>query len=134
MESIHLARFKALFEKERLTLTCSFGDASEAFRLGGDGMADETDVTATEMNASMRMRLRQREAFYLRKIDEALLRIKDGTFGSCHGCGEEIEMKRLDARPTATHCLGCKEEAERRERIHSDGKPARGEPRRLKLA
>ena len=47
----------------------------------------------------MRMRLRSREALLLKKIDEALERIEEGAFGDCESCGDEIELKRLDARP-----------------------------------
>jgi DnaK suppressor protein len=51
----------------------------------------------------------------LRKIDEALARISSGNFGECEGCGDEIAIKRLEARPTTTFCISCKEQQENRE-------------------
>ena len=51
----------------------------------------------------------------MKKIDSALERIEDGSFGECEDCGEDISMKRLLARPTAQFCISCKEEQERGE-------------------
>jgi DnaK suppressor protein len=82
----------------------------------------------------MRMRLRNREALFLRKIDEALRRIADGSFGECEECGDDIELKRLEARPTATMCVACKEEAERREHVHIDGHRPKSLGAKLRLA
>lgn len=120
MDNHGLAKFRALFLEQRKNLSCSFGLASESFRVSPDEMADETDLAVSEIDNGMRMRLRQREALYLRKIEEALQRIDSGDFGFCDACGEEIEPKRLEARPTATHCFACKEEMERREQLHID--------------
>jgi DnaK suppressor protein len=58
-----------------------------------------------------------REGLYLRKIESALSRIQNGSFGQCDDCGEEIEIKRLEARPTTTSCIACKEQEEKRERL-----------------
>jgi DnaK suppressor protein len=94
---------------------------NENFHLQQDDLLDSIDLTTSEMETSMRMRLRNREVLYLKKIDAALQRITDGTFGACISCGEEIGMKRLEARPTTTHCLSCKEAQEHREYLHTDG-------------
>jgi DnaK suppressor protein len=53
----------------------------------------------------------------LKKIDEALERINNGTFGICESCGEEISLKRLEARPVTTLCIDCKTRQEADEKI-----------------
>jgi DnaK suppressor protein len=115
------SKFKTLFEAERNKLVFSTNFASEDFHLQKDDLLDDTDLTSCELETSMRLRLRNRETLFLKKIDEALARIANGTFGQCESCEEGIELKRLEARPTTTLCLGCKEEDERREEIHIDG-------------
>ena len=82
---------------------------------------DEVDFTSFEIENQMRMRLRNRESLYLKKIEEALDRIQAGVFGLCDKCEEDIEMKRLEARPTTTLCVACKESEERSEKLHIDG-------------
>lgn len=61
-------------------------------------------------------KLLSRKALYLNKIEAALLRIKEGYYGECDGCGENINPKRLEARPTAEYCIACKEVREKEER------------------
>jgi DnaK suppressor protein len=114
-------KFKALFENERRNLIYSNRLMNENFHVQPEDLLDSADLTSTELETSMRMRLRNRETLYLKKIDDALRRITDGTFGECNDCGQDIELKRLQARPTATLCLTCKEEEERTERLHIDG-------------
>lgn len=78
-------------------------------------LADEVDLASAESTQSLSLRLRDRERFVLRKIDEALARIDAGTYGLCDRCEEPIGAKRLQARPITTLCIRCKEEQERRE-------------------
>ena len=61
----------------------------------------------------MRMQLKNRETFTLKKINEAIQRIEHGTYGQCESCEEPIELRRLQARPTTTLCIACKEEEEK---------------------
>lgn len=82
----------------------------------------------------MRTRLRNREAIFLKKLDEALERISGGSFGLCEDCGDDIEIKRLEARPTATLCVTCKETQERHEHSHIDGHRPKSVGARLRLA
>jgi DnaK suppressor protein len=117
-----------------MRLVNSFEMASESFSLSQDEKYDEADLSSHELESSMRMRLKNREALYLKKINEAIRRISEGTFGDCEGCGDEIEMRRLEVRPTATHCLSCKEEQERREQIHIDGHMHKSVGKKLRLA
>ncbi|TMB23658.1 MAG: conjugal transfer protein TraR, partial [Deltaproteobacteria bacterium] len=53
-----------------------------------------------------------------KKIDDALARIENGTFGTCEICEEEISVKRLEARPVTTMCIRCKEEQEKQEKSY----------------
>jgi len=59
---------------------------------------------------------------YFKKIEEALLRIKEGTYGRCQECHGYIGAKRLEARPTAELCIECKESAERLENLSAEGR------------
>ena len=95
---------------------------------------DSTDLTTTELETSMRLRLRNREILYLEKIDDALRRISFGSFGECEECGEEIGIKRLHAHPTTTLCVNCKETEENQEQRHFDGSRFKTEGVKLRLA
>jgi len=80
---------------------------------------DMGDQASAETDMNFMLRLRGREQRLLKKIDEALERIENGTFGICDDCGSEIGLKRLEARPVTTMCIECKtlqeEEEKRRE-------------------
>ncbi|EKD38754.1 MAG: hypothetical protein ACD_75C00621G0006, partial [uncultured bacterium] len=65
---------------------------------------------------SFELRIRDRERKLLSKIDEAIARIDDGSYGICEDCGEEIGLKRLEARPVTTLCIDCKTLQETREK------------------
>lgn len=116
-------KFKKLFEEEKTKL--QYANASiiqKDFEIQSDEMSDEVDLTSVVMEQGMKMRLRSREALFLKKIDEALDRISAGTFGHCEECDEAIELKRLEARPTATLCIDCKEQQEHHESMSADGR------------
>lgn len=121
MKTQALNQFKALFNQQKRELLYSGKVMNEEFNLKSDDLADELDLTSTDNETAMRMRLRNREALFLKKIDEALERIQAGTFGLCESCDGEISLKRLEARPTATLCVDCKETQEQTERLHIDG-------------
>lgn len=81
---------------------------------------DPNDRATQESEFSLELRTRDRERKLIRKIDEALKRIDDGTYGYCVETGEEIGIKRLEARPVATLCLEAQERRERREKQYGD--------------
>jgi DnaK suppressor protein len=89
-------------------------------RLDPDDIPDELDLASSESALAFTGRLRGREAVLLVKIDNALEKLKDGTFGVCENCGEKIGMKRLEVRPVADLCIDCKTEEERTERTMAD--------------
>lgn len=77
---------------------------------------DPNDRATMESVRSFELRLRGRERKLLDKIDEAIVRIDEGTYGICDECGEEIRIKRLEARPVAKFCIDCKIKQETREK------------------
>ncbi len=113
-----LKRFKRLFELEKSKIIFNDRILRDDFSVNSDDRYDEIDQATTDVEQSMRMRLCNREVLYLKKVEEALVRIDEGTFGQCSECEEEIELKRLEARPTATLCVSCKEDQEKRE-VHT---------------
>ena len=121
MDPVVINRFKIIFEEQVSKLSMRGSEILESFHIPKDDMLDDGDHTSTEIEQSMRMRLKSREALYLKKVTEALRRIQDGSFGLCTDCEEPIELKRLEARPTCTLCLDCKEEQERSEHSFAHG-------------
>ncbi|HEY7642551.1 MAG TPA: RNA polymerase-binding protein DksA [Steroidobacteraceae bacterium] len=81
---------------------------------------DPNDRATQESEFSLELRTRDRERKLIRKIDEAIKRIEDGTYGYCVETGEEIGIKRLEARPVATLCVEAQERRERREKQYGD--------------
>ncbi|WP_320041436.1 TraR/DksA C4-type zinc finger protein [uncultured Desulfobacter sp.] len=77
------------------------------------------DSTANDINRTMNLRLQSRKSRLIKKIKDALKRIEDGTYGYCDICGEEISLKRLEARPVTSKCIACKEDQERLEALLS---------------
>lgn len=77
---------------------------------------DPNDRATIESGRSFELRIRDRERKLLSKIDEALIRIEDGTYGFCEECDEEIGLKRLEARPVTTLCIDCKTLQETKEK------------------
>jgi len=115
-----LKRFKSMLEESRETLLQSAKRTlMEESNFDTDDLPDEIDLASSEYNQSMVFRLRDREKFLLKKIEKALTRIDEGTFGICERCEEEINIKRLEARPVTTLCIRCKEEQEKKEKSYS---------------
>jgi DnaK suppressor protein len=81
---------------------------------------DPNDRATQESEFSLELRTRDRERKLIRKIEEAIKRIEDGSYGYCIETGEEIGIKRLEARPTATLCVEAQERRERREKQYGD--------------
>jgi DnaK suppressor protein len=79
--------------------------------------ADLADRATFEADRALELRARDRQRKLVSKIDQALARIEDGTYGYCEETGEPISLKRLDARPIATLSLEAQERHERRERV-----------------
>jgi DnaK suppressor protein len=82
---------------------------------------DMGDQATAETDRNFILRLRDRERMLLKKIDETIERIDNGEYGICEQCGNEIEIKRLEARPVTTLCIDCKTQQEEEERIAEGG-------------
>ena len=87
----------------------------EDFSLDKNELADVLDEASINVQTQQNIRFKNREYFYMRKIKRALGNIKQGIYGLCEDCGDEINVERLKARPTAELCINCKEESEQQE-------------------
>ncbi|HLE00587.1 MAG: conjugal transfer protein TraR [Bdellovibrionales bacterium RIFOXYC1_FULL_54_43] len=120
MDAKTLSKFrKLLLEDKQRILNNSKNALQNEISLSTDDLPDETDLAASEINQNLVFKLRDRERQLLAKIDEALERMDDGTFGTCEECEEPIEPRRLEARPVSTLCIACKEKQEHREKIYA---------------
>ncbi len=81
---------------------------------------DLADRASSETDRALELRTRDRQRKLINKIDAAIRRIEDGSYGFCEDTGEPIGLARLDARPIATLSLEAQERHERRERVHRD--------------
>lgn len=101
------------------------GLLSEA-ELARNSLPDQTvfpdlgDQATAETDRNFMLRLRGREQRLIKKIEEAIDRIDQGTFGICDMCGSEIELKRLEVRPVTTLCIECKMEQEEEEKLKGE--------------
>ncbi|MBL7665460.1 MAG: TraR/DksA C4-type zinc finger protein [Bacteriovoracaceae bacterium] len=106
---------KLLEENQRLIFN---GMNNEEFAYSSEERSDEVDQANADFSNSQRLRFRNREVFYAKKINEALKRIEKEEYGQCVDCGANIKFERLLARPTADLCIYCKEESERDESLN----------------
>jgi DnaK suppressor protein len=81
-----------------------------------ENFPDPTDRASLESNRNFILRIRDRERKLIAKIEEALTRLDDGTYGVCEKCREKIGTERLKARPVTTLCIDCKSDQEVEER------------------
>ena len=81
---------------------------------------DMTDRASEEIDRTFELRTRDRERKLINKIDAALRRIQDGTYGFCEETAEPIGLKRLMARPVATLCIAAQEKHEKEEKVYAD--------------
>ncbi len=92
----------------------------EGMQEGTRNIPDVADRASEETDRALELRTRDRQRKVVSKIDAALRRIEDGSYGYCEATGEPISLKRLDARPIATLSLEAQERHERREKVHRD--------------
>lgn len=111
-------RQKLLNWKEQLLQESS--ETLENLQDGGLSEPDIADRASAETDRSLELRTRDRERKLISKIDSALQRIEDGSYGYCEDTGEPISLRRLEARPIATLSIEAQERHERLERTHRD--------------
>ena len=101
-----------ILQEARETLT--------ALQTESENHADIADRASSETDRAIELRARDRQRKLISKIDSAIGRLDDGTYGFCEETGDPISLKRLDARPIATLSIEAQERHERRERVYRD--------------
>ena len=120
MNPMQLAYFRPKLEEWRLELLAEASDTITDLSQENLHQPDQMDRAQIESNAAIDLRTRDRERKLLQKIESALRRIEDGTYGYCVETDEPINLRRLEARPIASLSLHAQEKHERMERIHRD--------------
>ena len=82
-------------------------DQAAALELSDDGVKDTVDMSLMDVNKELALRLGERESQMIADIDQALLRIQEGSYGVCARCGKLIDERRLEAVPTARYDAAC---------------------------
>ncbi len=114
------AEIRKDLEKQRTTLLSEAGVIiGSGINPNQENLSDVGDQATAVADQNFLLRLKEREQKLLKKIDEALERIANGTFGICESCGGEIGFKRLKARPVTTLCIDCKTQQEQEEKVRS---------------
>lgn len=112
-----LQRFAERLKEDKARILNHSHEQRDDLTLNPEDLADEVDLASSELNQSVALRLRDRERLLLHKIELALSKIENGTFGICELCEEPIEPKRLEVRPVAELCIRCKEAQEQEEKV-----------------
>ena len=115
-----LAYFRLKLEKWRSEVMSDAEKTRQNLQKNNTPEADLADRASTETERSLELRTRDRQRKLLAKINGALVRIKEGTYGYCIETGEPIGLKRLDARPIALLSIQAQERHEKYERSHRD--------------
>lgn len=82
-------------------------DQAAALELSDDGVKDTVDMSLMDVNKELALRLGERESQMIADIDQALLRIEEGSYGTCARCGKLVDERRLEALPTARYDAAC---------------------------
>ena len=104
----------------RAELLTESNETIQHLQEGGTAEADLADRASTETDRALELRPRDRARKLINKIDEALERVDDGSYGYCEDTGEPINISRLEARPIATLSIDAQERHERMEKTHRD--------------
>ncbi len=118
MEKEKLREFNRILLGMKRNILEASGKLSDHFQSEGNKnlmLSDPNDRASQETNSSVMLRLGDRNRKLLLKIEGALKKVKDGTYGLCEVCGEEISEERLRLRPVTTQCIKCKTELESEE-------------------
>lgn len=118
-KDLEIIKKKLLEEKQRILhhLEDLTDSSSQEMQFNS---GDPADIASLEISQTGLQKIGKREKFLLKKINYALEKIENGTYGECENCGEEIAVGRLMARPVAQLCIDCKTEQENSERKYSE--------------
>ena len=117
MNKKNLVEFEELLNQQLESLLQEVGKTVSEMTEENPNFPDPPDRASLESDRNFELRIRDRERMLIKKIRQALERIKDGSFGLCESCEEVIGTERLRARPVTTLCIDCKTEQERQEKI-----------------
>ena len=120
MNPLQLEYFRQKLLRWRAELLAESSETLQHLKEESLAEPDLTDRASLETERSIELRTRDRERKLISKIDAALLRIEDGSYGYCEETDEPIGLRRLEARPIATLSLEAQERHERMERTHRD--------------
>jgi len=112
MDAETLLHFKSLLNTWLEDLLRQASHTVVAMRNTDGVPIDPLDRAIFDFERSFQLRISDRESVLIRKIRRSLQDIEDGTYGICEMCGEEIDIRRLEARPVARHCIQCKTKTE----------------------
>lgn len=107
-------RNKLLEHREKI-LSSGVMSSHEDLHIAAEDLSDEADLASSTINQQVSLSIRERELNKLRRIENALARVEEGTFGVCLESGDPIDEKRLENQPWAEFCLEVAEEKEREE-------------------
>ena len=116
MSERQLAHFRTILETLKGELMSDIERTVHTMQDEATVFADPNDRASQETDIAIELRNRDRERKLIKKIEETIAHIESGDYGYCSGCGVDIGIKRLEARPTATLCIDCKTLEEVRER------------------
>ena len=116
MHEKELLRFKEQLEAMKAKINIDVEQTLTEMTSQTGNIPDPNDRATMESDRSFELRIRGRERKLMEKVEEALTRIDDGSYGVCAGCGNDIAIKRLQARPVAKFCIDCKTRQEQREK------------------
>ena len=116
MNSKQLAHFRTILETLKAELMNDIERTVHTMQDEATVFADPNDRASQETDIAIELRNRDRERKLIKKIEDTIAQIDGGDYGYCTGCGVEIGIKRLEARPTASLCIDCKTLEEVRER------------------
>jgi DnaK suppressor protein len=116
MRKREVERYRSVLESQLTALVGSGERTVHAMVDGGEEIPDPNDRATIEEGRNWSLRLCDRDRKLISKVQQALDRLADGTFGTCVACGGPISPARLRARPVTDLCIACKTEAERQER------------------
>ena len=120
MNDMQLEYFRQKLENWKKSIVSQSVDTLEDLRQGGLNQPDEIDRASLETDKSLDLRTKDRIRKLISKIDAALDRIEDGTYGYCEETGEPNGLDRLEARPVATLSIEAQERHERMEKTYDD--------------
>lgn len=117
MKKTELKFFRKLLEERKEQIKKNINDSvNEVAELRSDNAADEFDVASMNTDSNLEYSLSSKQRYELEKIELAIKKIENGTYGICEMCEDEISIDRLKAKPQARYCITCREIIEKQKK------------------